>query len=527
MKILLYNFGDYFAPHLETQADLIQQHLDRGDDVIKLVCNSQMPICRVNTEHRLMHCSLCLARRAAIRGLVHPNVQEKTFLNLKVQDRKAIADFVFDGTTIDDLKALRFGEFDIGLAVASTVIEETRDAYPKLEPLRQQISDWIGVSLATYLSVLNTLEDERPDCVYVFNGRRTYYRAVLRACQAKNVDYACHDGHRNLSRHTLVKNRLIHNIAGHCAEIEEVWQKGDPATRFETGSAFFEDQHKGRDLFKFAQSQQHGVLPETWNPERRNVCIFPGSEFEFASIGDDFIYPFYEDQTQGIIRLIESLEAADSPIHLNIRLHPHLKGDDNSSVRKLLSIQSRKATVIPPDSSVSSYALLFACEKTLTFGSTMGIEAVYWGKPSLMAGRCWYQTLGGTYNPASHDELIELLHADLQPKPKEAAVKYGYHQLCRGVEHVYYQRESLWKGKFKGRDVDDAIPWYWRGVLKLTFSRISPWLDSLWKVHQRYRRRQLGIQTIAKNYENAKSIGDPVDRKPAEIEVPTQIDVAG
>jgi hypothetical protein len=507
MKVLVYNFGDHNSPHLETQADLIQQHLDRGDQVVLLVCSGDMPICLSNDTHRLGMCAYCICRRVSGLSLIRPRVPQKSIFNLTARDRETVASFSFEGERLSELKELAFENFDIGLAVAASLVDRTRDPDPNLQRYREQVRDWIGVSLAAYLSTLNTLDTEKPDRVYVLNGRWGYTRAVLRACQRKGVDCHCHDRGGDLDRFLLIPNRLLHEIAGYEADIEAAWQKADPATREQIGSTFFEEKARGieRQWHSYVTGQKQGQLPEDWDPKRRNIAVFLGSEFEYAAIGADHKYRFYKDQNHGVARIAASLEQIDAPVHLNVRVHPHMKGDRNKNLEELLALRSCKATIIPPESPVSSYGLLWACEKTLTFGSTVGIEAVYWGKPSILGGAGFYQDLGGTYNPSTHEELIEMLLADLPPRPKEPALKYGYYELLKGVEHVHYEAETLFRGKFKGKYVEEATPWFWRVIRKIAMSRFYRILEWFGPAHHRRTRRRLGIKTSPEPAPNGRS----------------------
>jgi hypothetical protein len=87
--------------------------------------------------------------------------------------------------------------------------------------------------------------------------------------------------------------------------------------------------------------------------------------------------------------------------------------------------------VIPPESIVSSYALMDACEKVITFGSTTGVEASYWGKPSILVGRAYYEMTGACYHVRDKEELVRDLNDHLEPKDKLGAIKYGYFQVDR------------------------------------------------------------------------------------------------
>jgi len=87
---------------------------------------------------------------------------------------------------------------------------------------------------------------------------------------------------------------------------------------------------------------------------------------------------------------------------------------------------------------VSSYALLDSADLVLAFRSTMSIEAVYWGKPCIVLSASIYKPLGATYNPSTHDEVVELIRTDLAPKDKTPALKMGYYLMKRGFSNPYF-----------------------------------------------------------------------------------------
>jgi hypothetical protein len=519
MKVGFYSLWEAVVPHLATEAELIEGHLARGDEVLRLTCRSELPLCVSNLGHDLPRCARCKSRGGAALRLLGLRVRERPVTSLTPRDREAIADFTFRGRTFAELTELKFGPFPVGLAVASALVEWLVDPDPDLAPHEQLIRDWLAVSLAAYLSVLNMLAEERPDVVYVASGRYTYLRAIFEACQARGVECRIYDRGGAKDRYWVVANRLPHDLAAFQAEAEECWARAASPEREEIGARFFEERVRGveQQWFSFITHQNPGLLPDGWDPSRRNVAVFLSSEFEYIAISPEYDYPFYKGQNDGVARILATLESTDAPVHLNIRMHPHMKGVRNPTTDWLLGLRSPKATLIPPDSPVSTYALLRACEKTLAFGTTVGIEATYWGKPSILPGPSYYRHLGGTYNPGSHAELIELLLADLPPKPREAALKYGHHELTRGTRHVRYEPTTPLQGTFLGKPIDAGVPWYWGLVSRVLGCRA-------WKVpgvvgrlgvwHRRMLRRRLGVPNVSVRPERVplvvgRAAGDP------------------
>jgi capsule polysaccharide export protein KpsC/LpsZ len=87
----------------------------------------------------------------------------------------------------------------------------------------------------------------------------------------------------------------------------------------------------------------------------------------------------------------------------------------------------------------------------LTFGSTVGIEAVFWGVPSILAGMSWYRALGATYNPATHDEVMALITETLAPMNDEPAWMYGYYFSTYGIPFKYVRATTFDEAEFKGK----------------------------------------------------------------------------
>ncbi len=75
-------------------------------------------------------------------------------------------------------------------------------------------------------------------------------------------------------------------------------------------------------------------------------------------------------------------------------MHPNLKGIYNSSITDVISIKESNVELILPESNISSYSLLFSCNIVVTAGSTMGLEASVYDKPSILTSNALYMNLG-------------------------------------------------------------------------------------------------------------------------------------
>jgi hypothetical protein len=83
----------------------------------------------------------------------------------------------------------------------------------------------------------------------------------------------------------------------------------------------------------------------------------------------------------------------------------------------------------------------------------VGIEAVFWGRPSITLGPSYYSELGVTLHPRSNAELKAMLSSNKLPVDRERTIPYGYYMATFGRKFQHYVPETLFKGKFMGVDL--------------------------------------------------------------------------
>jgi hypothetical protein len=190
------------------------------------------------------------------------------------------------------------------------------------------------------------------------------------------------------------------------------------------------------------------LLPVGWSTGRRNIVVFNSSEDEFESFAE-MRNPVYADQCEAL----DALAAASLPpdVRLYLRVHPNLAGIYNSQLRHLATLRAPHLRIVDATSPVDSYALLDAAETVLTFGSTVGVEAAYWGKPSILVGRAHYEHLGACAIPSTHEELLAMLAGKLEPGSRSGALAYGYWNATAGIAHDRFESLGRLRGRFDGR----------------------------------------------------------------------------
>jgi hypothetical protein len=446
--------------HFATALELIEEHLEAGDHVTVLACQGQMQACDMNPERSRSKCTRCRGNRMAGLELLSRPVEVAAFEQLSPAEFKQLDALQTEFETIEQLKQYKVEDFDIGMAVLSSLVSLRRDPDVDLVKESDLLARLIRTAWMSYQSFKNYLGDHQVDRVYLFNGRFAPVRGVLRVCQQAGVDCITHDRGRNQQHYSLYPNALPHDQRLFQQRVRESWASASSETeRRKVAEGWFHQRAAGvaQSWVSFVAGQKEEKLPENWDASKRNLVFFSSSEDEFVSISDRWSRPLFASQVEAMQAILKSLEENGSDdTHIYLRMHPNLAATDNRQKRELGSLSSPLLTVIRPEAETSTYAMMRAADQAITVGSTAGIEAVFWGTPSILLGPSFYQDLGGTYNPATEQELMEMLRVDLPPRDVESALVYGYFVATCGVAFNHFESEDFLDGTFRGTRLSAA-----------------------------------------------------------------------
>ncbi|MES2431375.1 MAG: hypothetical protein V4556_10580 [Bacteroidota bacterium] len=457
MKVAVFSTHSLWPNHRETELEIIQGHLDKNDSVYRFYCNGVLPVCDLNPNHHLPSCMKCRDMEICGKKLLSNTISELSIIHKNISIEQLKTSFNYQYGSIEELKKITHDNFDAGYAALSSVVSLLREPAPDLKLHEEKFENFLYSSLAIYLSALEYFKEIKPDVVYVFNGRFAHVKPVLRAAQACNIQCMIHERGSSKYSYELFENTTPHDRQYFLKRMNHYWDTADEQKRVEIGSAFFEERVKGKEQgwHSFTTQQQKGLLPADWDNTKRNVVIFNSSEDEFASIGEEWKNDLYENQVEAIKKIVADCSIY-TDIHFYLRVHPNLIGLNNSEIKAIGAINYPNLTIIEAESKISTYDLLFNCEKVIAFGSSVGIEAVYWDKPSIQAGKSFYFDLNVTYKPSDHQQTIQLIADKLEPKDKTPALKYGFYFKTYGIPFKIYKPIDLMSGTYKNVDLDHS-----------------------------------------------------------------------
>jgi len=418
-------------------------------------------------------------------------VKNEDLLTLKkFEDEKLV---IPNFETTEELLGFSYDGIDIGRGVASSIISYYRDLDINSQKYKELIEIEISKAITVVKNIRHLHSNWSFDELYIFNGRFAETWPVIRFAEINSIPFFTMEAGAH-DRYELFENALPHSMIARQAKIEKYWAEAKPSERKALGNEWFINRKGGIEKFEksFVKSQIEDQLPLEFDKTKRNISIFNSSEDEMASISE-YQNDIFKNQNEAIIQILTHYKDAKD-IQFYLRLHPNLAGVDNTQTKEIYTLHFPNLRIIKPTEKIDTYALMDACEKTISFGSSTGIEATYWGKPSILYGKAFYMYLDCVYNPQSFIELCSLIDTkNLIPKQKEATLPFGYFMMTFGKKPLHFRYDGIDNSSYKNKKI--------KKFYSSTPVLIAKYLSNykLWKkLHKLYYGSSLSFKGIFK-----------------------------
>ena len=461
MKQLFYKPFWIGNPNPAILINEMENELQKGNDVIVIGCNGELINgCIHNPIRSKLTCNSCKYFRKKDLSLLSKKVKVHSIVDF-INDKDYRLKKEWKYSNAEDIKQIKYKGVDLGSSALSAYIQLTRNQSPKItKRFKEYFDEFLNAGALITDAFLNAVDEIKPDTVGIFNGRIHTRRPILNICQQKGIECNVyeHTGFlgENECKQLVFKNCLPQDTDFITKTIYQTWDEADlpEEKKIEIGTEFYEKKRKGKNVDdrSYIKKQIENLLPKDWDSSKRNITIFNSSDDEFASLGEEWEYKLSESRLKTIIELLEHFKD-NANIYFYLRVHPNLTNVKYKYVTDLQILKAFKnLTIIPPESTISSYSLLDASEKIITFGSTVGVEAVYAKKPSILLNTSLYVGLNITYFPNNHSELFKMIDDYLKPKDILPALKYAFYRLYQGKKFKYFEPNPYIKREFYFKD---------------------------------------------------------------------------
>lgn len=444
-----------WSPHIETSAEICIKRAETQDVGVCIleIPNLDDPDVALRlfgvfgNARRIRQVKRVLAE-SAVRNVAPPKLSFAEVASAAEFARTPIRSF-------QELIQLQFQGVNIGFGVGSSLVDLLKQETPAIEQcLAHGMIEYLHNAALVFLSADKLIKAHRPQAVLTFNGRFANARPISLAAQCNDTPVLYHEGSDHFLRYRLA-DKSPHDFEWWRASIAAAWgAREDPRRAEDIAVRYFERRLAGRfnEGMSHTKRQQRGTLPPL--EDKRRIAFFSQSDEEYAVV-DGLVHPIFANQRVCIAWLIDYF-AERSDVQFLIRLHPNLLNKSSEDRDWWHGISGKNLTLIPADSSIDSYALIENVDVVLSYCSaSIGIEATYLQKASIVLGDSVFSSTDAAYHPASIPAVMALLEdRALPPKPKENAYPYAYFRETYGVAFERYKPSTPYSGTIAGVRLD-------------------------------------------------------------------------
>jgi len=345
---------------------------------------------------------------------------------------------------IERVKDYCFQGVNLGIGAASTLISRCDLESPDIKWWSLTIKKLLFESAISYQLTIDLINNISPNIVYTYNGRFAVENAIAQACIKKNIKILIHERGGSFDKYDVFDFPL-HSFSNFEKKINKYWESSEMNSKIEISKEFFEKKRKGIETYWMSYNKFYSddfKLPYT---NKIKVVFFSSSDDELASVFNSETQPIFKKQRECIKYLINFFSDKDDYLFI-LRNHPNISTKHKKDKFFWDNLTGNNLLVFESTSKINSYNLIEYADIVITYISTVGIEATYWNKPSVLMGLSYYRFLDCTYNPTSIEEFEKLFTNHLLPKNKELCYPFGFFYNSFGNFYQYYHPKSFFDG---------------------------------------------------------------------------------
>lgn len=427
----------------------------RGAQVEFLLCDSALPACLQITsadpvDHELfiksgikpVECGTCApVGLATYRPLGLPIHR---YSRLITREQREAAATTAQSTPLDAIKAFRLDEVAIGEHALAGALRYFAKGDISDEPDGEIVlRRYLGAALLTYYAISNLLSRDQYDVLCFHHGIYVPQGIIGEVARQRGVRVV--NWNPSYRKQTFIFSH--HDTYHHTLmdEPTESWEQLEWRPELEA------------QTMDYLKSRWEGSQDWIWFHEKPQMNIERiaselGLAFDKPIIGlltnvvwdAQLHYPAnaFPNMLDWIRRTIEYF--CNRPdLALVIRVHPaEIRGTVPSRQRVVDEINRAFATlppnikIIPPESPISTYAVMSVCDTVLIYGTKTGVELTSIGIPVVVAGEAWIRNKGLTMDARSADDYFTILdRLPLKQRLDEATMgrarRYAFHFFFR------------------------------------------------------------------------------------------------
>lgn len=384
-------------------------------------CDSVISSCRANPNNSNTLCNQCvLQSKYSIKNFFPFGVRHEWIQSNELRDYSLKLSGEINNQS-DLINFSPFG-FPFGRAVLSQLQTMRKETNIPESILNHLAPKFLENALSLYEYFGERFRNEEFSEAFVFGGRYYAERAFLFAAKENGVSTCTFETGATIQRVWLT-NLEENNFACYQSDIAQIKDKVklgklDKQEVYSVGGKYFENWYLGKSADPKFLNPNVNFLHSISNTNVINldnfIVVFPSSNYEVISFDD---FEILKDpgltQFDVLAKLHEDIDKLGGK-KVVVRWHPNIVNSglgDREAVDKFIT-NTPLFIHIRYDDTVDSYSLISGALAVISFGSTIGIEAAYRNKPSLLLANSSYSELRACISPANYLDLLRIIREE-------------------------------------------------------------------------------------------------------------------
>lgn len=455
----------------------------RGAKVHTLLCDRALPACLIvqkldipeeileRYELDRVRCKDCYK---AGRYLFEPlGLTNHTFSQLLGDEERQKAKHLATKIPLAEIENYRLGNWNIGEHAYAGALRYFASGNLSNEPHKEVVvRRYFEGALLTAFAIANLLKEHKFEVACFNHGIYSPHGIIGEVCRDRGV--------RVINWNVAYRKRCF--IFSH-GDTYHHTMRSEPIDTWENIPW---NQHMANDILEYLKSRWQGTRDWIWFHEK------PDEEFDKIAqeISLDLNKPIigmlsnvmwdaqlhyranaFPNMLTWVLETIKYF-AKRPDLQLLLRIHPaEIRGTLPSrqpllaEIQKIWSELPHNIFIIPPESPVSTYAAMSACDSVLIYGTKTGVELTSIGIPVIVGGEAWIRGKGITIDASTPEEYFQ--HLDklplrkrLDPDTLGRARMYAYHFFFRRMIPLQFMTPVPQKPPYKVdiSNLDELLP---------------------------------------------------------------------
>ena len=406
-------------PMIEYELDIAQRLLDQGKKVFWVRCEGDESFCPANIFKKKRICAECISKsNNAVKWIgENKNFQIlKKKISLLTNQKQTLKNICLNFTHPEKIQKNDIIFDDWKNTIVSTLQTLEKKFFLNVDLDKKIHRNVIKNLVETYYFAMKEIVNSANLEVYIFNGRMSGYRPIMRICQKNEIPmYTYEFPNQGFKRYFLCKNNYSHDLIFKSKQLLTFYNDHyfSENKKIALGKIWLDKRMYGKVKMgieeNFSKNQIVGNIPEYMKDEDRiKILISLSTEWEVGGVIENKRY-FYNNQYNSIKKIVNYFEKNNKFLFI-IKIHPQYKNFDKKLEQDYKKFDLyENVKVVSSDNLYDTYSIINKSDIVITFISLTGPESAYLGKRVICIGPSSYELFKLSENPKTPNELFDLI----------------------------------------------------------------------------------------------------------------------